>query len=70
MPEYEISANQTLSDLNWTDFFGSRKTVEATRLVVRIKQVLGQSGPRLLPLLRSRRVRPTRPVGGVVGGGA
>jgi hypothetical protein len=43
IPTYEISANQDLTDLNWTNFFGSTKTVEATLLVARVQQLLGDS---------------------------
>lgn len=45
VPLTEISANQTLRDLNWTDFFGPRKTIHATRLMGRIKELLGEAGP-------------------------
>jgi TIR domain len=43
VPKYEISANQNLTDLNWTNFFGPTKTVEATLLVTRAQQLLGES---------------------------
>lgn len=45
VPPHEISANKTLRDLNWTDFFGPKKTIQATRLMGRIKQLLGEVGP-------------------------
>lgn len=44
IPTYEISATQSLRDINWTDFFGTAKTVQATQLVARLRAVLGDRG--------------------------
>ena len=40
LPKFDISSNESLSDLNWTDFFGPRKVSDAMRLVNRIKSLL------------------------------
>lgn len=49
VPQFEISGGQTLRDLNWTDFFGGRKTVEATRLIASVQRVLGAADHLVAP---------------------
>lgn len=45
LPDFDLGAGQTLSDLNWTDFFGAHKTTNTMRLVVRVQALLGSVGP-------------------------
>lgn len=47
VPAYEISANQLLTDVNWIDFHGPLKTVQAVQLIAQVQKRLSQEAGQL-----------------------
>lgn len=45
VPGYRLGPDQYLADLQWTDFFGDKKTVSASRLIGRIQRLLERTSP-------------------------